>query len=78
MRNEPEKAFAFLEKTSKIPRATFQADYKFLSGDEQQEYLKPEGRIFRMIDTLQNSFLQSGIIKTPRSAATFLAFPTNR
>jgi NitT/TauT family transport system substrate-binding protein len=78
MQNDPEKALTYLETTTKLPRTIFQADYKFLTGDEQQEYLKPEGRIFRMVDTLQNSFLQSGFIKTPRAAATFLADPTNR
>jgi NitT/TauT family transport system substrate-binding protein len=78
MQNEPDAAFAFLEKTTKIPSATFQTDYKFLTSDEQQEYLKPEGRIFRMIDSLSTTLLQTGSLKSPRSASTFLPIPTNK
>jgi NitT/TauT family transport system substrate-binding protein len=78
MQNEPDEALGFLEKTTRIPRATFQMDYKFLTGDEQQEYLKPEGRIFRMIDALHTILLQSGSLQSPRAAASFLADPTNK
>ncbi|HET9240223.1 MAG TPA: ABC transporter substrate-binding protein [Oligoflexus sp.] len=78
MQNEPDEALGFLETTSKIPRATFQTDYKFLTADEQQEYLKPEGRIFHLIDALHTTLLQSGSIKTPRAASTFLIIPTNK
>jgi hypothetical protein len=53
-------------------------DYKFLTGDEQQEYLRADGRIFRMIDSLHTTLLQSGSLKTPRAARTFLADPTNK
>jgi NitT/TauT family transport system substrate-binding protein len=78
MQKEPAEAFGFLEKTTRIPRATFQMDYKFLTGDEQQEYLRADGRIFRMIDSLHTTLLQSGSLKTPRAARTFLADPTNK
>lgn len=78
MQNEPDTAFGFLEKATKIPRATFQNDYKFLTGEEQQFYLKPDGRIFRMIDDLNTTLLQTGSLSSPRAASTFLPIPTNK
>ncbi len=77
MTHEPSAAWAFLAQTTGLPITTFAQDYKFLSLEEQREYLKSEGRLLPMIEELQSSLLQSGGLKTRRDSAAFLPIPTN-
>lgn len=78
MTNEPQAALDFLTLKSALPQATFAQDYKFLTLDEQRDYLKPEGLLLTMIDQLQDSLVQSGSLKARRVAPAFLPIPTSR
>ncbi len=77
MTHEPSAAWAFLAQSTGLPITTFAQDYKFLSIEEQREYLNSEGRLLPMIEELQSSPLLSGGLKTRRYSAAFLPIPTN-
>lgn len=78
MNHESTAAWSTLAESTRLPITTFAQDYKFLTLEEQRDYLKPEGRLLPMIDQLQSSLLQSGTLKTRRDSGLFLPIPTNR
>jgi NitT/TauT family transport system substrate-binding protein len=78
MQKDPTTSFTWLTTLTGIPITSYQQDYQFLSVLEQQEYLRPEGKLLPLIEQLQDSLILNGSLKMKRDSRSYLAIPTTK
>ncbi len=74
--DHPEAALPLLATQTGIPAAKIEQNFIFLDRQQQDEYLKREGRLLPLIEVLQNHLLRSGSLKQKREPGHFLVDPT--
>ncbi len=75
MAQRPTEAQAFIGKLTGMSLDSSSLPYQLFNTTEQQDYLKPEGRLLVLAEDLQKNLQELGLLKLKRDSRLFLAIP---